>query len=122
MKKKKIINIAEKNELCELLFDKKDYSFTIKSELRNITNDLEEDLEISKIVKNYEYIIEEEFKCKIGTLYSSIDARFEVVRSKCTSLGNLLCDLARIYSNTDVCIINSGTLRIDNIIEEGEIT
>ena len=105
-----------------MFFDKKDYAFSLNSELYYITKNLEEDLEVKEIVKYYQEIIKEEFKIKIGHIYKPIDARFEIVRSTGSAIGNFICDVTKMYSNSDICFINSGTLRIDNIIEEGTLT
>jgi hypothetical protein len=114
--------ISDKKEKCFLFFEKKDYYFSIDNELFYITKDLEEDLEVRKIVNEFQEVIKEEFKTKIGNIYKPINAKFDIVRSTCSSIGNFICDVTRIFSNTDICLINSGTLRIDGMIEQGILT
>ena len=114
--------IADDKENCKLFFDKEDYSFCLENELHYITKNLEEDLETKEIVGKYQEIIKEEFKTKIGHIYKPVDARFDVVRSTSSSIGNFICDVTRIFSNTEVCIMNSGTLRLDAVMEQGVLT
>lgn len=122
------INLASKNfvsknkENCCLFFNKKDYSFSLQNELYYINKDIPEDSETKDVVKKFQEVIKEEFKIKIGNIYKPIDARFDVVRSTSSSIGNFICDVVKIFSNTEICIMNSGTLRIDAIIDKGVLT
>lgn len=114
--------ISDNKEKCFLFFDKERYSFSLDNELYYITKDLEEDMEIKDILSKFQEIIKEEFKAKIGYIYKPINAKFDIVRSTSSSIGNFVCDVTRIFSNTDVCIMNSGTLRLDGMIEQGVLT
>jgi len=114
--------ISENREVCHLYFDKNNYGFSLNSELFNVTKNLEEDEDIKGIVNKYQEIIKEEFKNKVIKIYKSIDAKFNIVRSTGSSIGNFICDVTRIFTNTDICLMNSGTLRIDGIIEQGVLT
>ena len=44
----------------------------------------------------------------IGYTLTDLDGRFEVVRTAESNLGNLVCDLIRKATGTDVVIINGG--------------
>lgn len=114
--------ISSNKENCRIFFDKKDYSYSLENQLYYITKNLEEDLETKEIVKKFQEITKEEFKIKIGHIYKPVDARFDVVRSTGSSIGNFICDVVKIFSNTEVCLMNSGTLRLDAVIEQGVIT
>jgi 5'-nucleotidase len=114
---KKLENINEKN--IYITNDK--YIINVKTELIQIVKEIEEDEVILKHWKDIEVTIEEKFKQIIGYLHNSVDARFDVVRCMNTSISNFIADLMRIYMDTDIAILNSGSLRIDSVINEGEI-
>ncbi|KAH7906966.1 Metallo-dependent phosphatase [Hygrophoropsis aurantiaca] len=52
----------------------------------------------------------------------SLDGRSSIVRNTETNLGNLLADAVRAYYETDIAFVNSGSIRCDRIISEGELT
>lgn len=114
--------VSDTKENCSLFFDKKDYGFHLENELHYVTKNLEEDLETKEIIRTYQEIIKEEFKTKIGHIFKPVDARFDIVRSTSSSIGNFICDVTRIFSNTEICLMNSGTLRLDAVIEQGVLT
>jgi hypothetical protein len=62
------------------------------------------------------------FKQVIAYLQIKIDAKFTTVRSQSCPISNFIADLCTIYMNTDLGLYNSGTLRIDSEINEGEFT
>ena len=51
-----------------------------------------------------------------------LDCRTSAVRMRETNLGNMLADTVRAYYNTDIALINSGSLRCDRVIDAGVIT
>jgi 2',3'-cyclic-nucleotide 2'-phosphodiesterase (5'-nucleotidase family) len=95
---------------------------SIDSEVMYVTKDVPEDENIAKVVKGYELKTEETFKQVIGYFNTQIDAKFATVRAESTSISNFIADLMRIFMNTDACVINSGSLRMDSVINEGEVT
>jgi 2',3'-cyclic-nucleotide 2'-phosphodiesterase (5'-nucleotidase family) len=115
------IVIEEENKF-ETTLNKPTHILNISSELIRVTSQLKEDEEISSFIKEMEKKTEEQFKQEIGCLAITVDARFNIVRSQSCSISNFVADLIKIYMNTDVCLINSGSLRIDSIIDEGNIT
>ncbi len=112
-------NISDNKENCLLFFDKRNYGFQLNNNLHYITQNIEEDFNTKEIVERYQEIIIEEFKTKIGHIYKPVDARFEVVRSTGSSIGNFICDVTRIFLNTEICLMNTGTLRLDSVVEQG---
>ena len=46
----------------------------------------------------------------IGYTMTDLDGRFEVVRTAESNLGNLVCDLIRQATGTDIVIINGGVV------------
>ena len=55
----------------------------------------------------------------IGWTNCSLEGRFKCVRTQETNLGDLICDIMRINTRADCVILNSGTLRSDDIHEAG---
>lgn len=57
----------------------------------------------------------------IGETAVDLDCRFSSIRTRETNIGNFITDVMRAGLNTDVAIINSGTLRADAVIEAGAL-
>lgn len=57
---------------------------------------------------------------KIGEISVQLDGRFSSIRSKETNLGNLITDIMRYATKTDIALLNSGTLRSDTTHEPGD--
>ncbi len=102
-------------------FDKNDYTILIDTQSIKVTKDLPKNEKINKLAKLLQDQTEQEFKTVIGRLSNTIDARFPSVRTRSLPITNFVCDLLRIYMNTDCSFLNSGTLRIDSDIQEGEL-
>jgi 2',3'-cyclic-nucleotide 2'-phosphodiesterase (5'-nucleotidase family) len=51
-------------------------------------------------------------------LYTNVplDGRLRVIRSQETNLGNLLADAVRAFYDTDVALVNSGSVRCDRVV------
>lgn len=58
----------------------------------------------------------------IATTTFDIDGRDAVNRAKESALGDLVTDAMRIGTGADVAVMNSGTMRIDDILAAGPIT
>ena len=43
------------------------------------------------------------------------------IRTSETNMGDFLADLANLYNETDVAILNSGSIRYDNVVPVGEV-
>lgn len=57
----------------------------------------------------------------VGTAAEPIDARDELQRRRQTRLGNLITDGMRHGTGADVALLNSGTLRLDDLIPAGPV-
>jgi 5'-nucleotidase len=64
---------------------------------------------------------EESMKMVVGFVDCPLDCRFTQIRTEGTNASEFIADIARIAADADICILNSGTLRIDSIISEGPI-
>ena len=97
------------------------YKLNIETDYLQITQHLAEDETVKKFVNLLEAKTEEKFKQVIGHLASTVDVRFSMVRTQSLPISNFISDIVNIFMDTDVTIINSGTLRIDSIIDEGDL-
>jgi 5'-nucleotidase len=101
---------------------KGDVVIGLESELLEVVKALPEDEYVAKVVHEFEMKTEETFKQVIGFLHKPVDAKFATIRSSSTSISNFMADLMRLFMNTDMCLINTGSLRMDSTINEGEVT
>ena len=56
----------------------------------------------------------------IAKMDKDLDSLFPHIRTKETTMGNFVCDVARQKFGADVCVINSGTFRSDQIHPAGD--
>jgi len=104
------------------LIDKQEYSFSIETELIKVQKLLPEDDLIKEFANLINEKTKEKFNTVIGKIATRVDAQFLSVRRNSLPISNFVTDLLRIYMNTDCAILNSGSLRIDSYINEGQIT
>ena len=109
-------------EKMNVFIEKDKYILNVNTKSIQVTKNIEEDEVIKKYAKEIDDKLEEKFKQVIGRLFNEVDARFNIVRYESTSISDFVADLMNIYMDTEVCLINSGSLRIDSIIYPGEIT
>ena len=57
----------------------------------------------------------------VGYAECPLEARFRVIRTQESNYGNFFADLFRYYYDTDIAFLNSGTIRNDIILPEGNI-
>ena len=53
---------------------------------------------------------------------SPIEARFKMIRTQETNLGNMVADIVRTHVGTDLVLINTGSLRADTVFPVGPLT
>lgn len=53
---------------------------------------------------------------------AALEGRTSYIRNSETNLGNLLADAVRAYYNTEIAFVNSGSVRCDRVVSEGELT
>ena len=58
----------------------------------------------------------------LGHFTVDLDGRFCNIRTGETNLGNFICDIMMAACNTDVAVLNSGTLRSDRVHPAGDFT
>lgn len=74
---------------------------------------------MEEIVKYYWKDLEKQMEKISGYTGVDLDARFEKIRTQETNISNFCADALRFMTKSDVCVLNSGSLRIDDIIPEG---
>jgi 5'-nucleotidase len=84
-----------------------------------------DDSDVDKELKMYVDVCMEEYQKNDQTVgYSAVelDTRFSQVRTRETNYGDFVADLARLHFKTDCCVINSGAIRNDALIQAGPLT
>lgn len=108
-------------ELSEITinFSTDDNSREITTQRHEITKDVEEDEQMKQECDKYSVILGEKMEEDLGYMKVDLDGRFSTVRTKESNLGNFICDIMRAATQTDIAILNSGSLRSDTIHNAG---
>jgi 5'-nucleotidase len=85
-----------------------------------IDSSVAEDPTIKAVVQRYLGVLGAEMEKRIGHSNVDLDARFQMIRTQETNIGNFVTDIMRRGTSADVAILNSGTLRADCIIPAGD--
>lgn len=110
-------------------YDKKSKKATIKSELKEINDALQEDTIVGEIVAKWQDILNENIKKIIKnpneiihTATIDLDGRDTPIRSEQTNLGELITkSMSYSFDNqVDCALVNGGSIRIDDVLQ-GEI-
>jgi 5'-nucleotidase/UDP-sugar diphosphatase len=91
-----------------------------RGELIPVMDEIEEDSTIKEIIEDYNKKLSNSLKQVIGTATTYLEGDREKVRNEETNLGDLIADVARSTVNTDIALINSGSIRAS--IDSGDIT
>ena len=86
-----------------------------------ITSDITPDPALTKTLSVHVDKMSAMMKVKIGETAVALDGRFTTIRREESNLGNLVVDIMRESIRADVVVLNSGTLRIDEILQPGKI-
>ncbi|GMH72035.1 hypothetical protein TrST_g2555 [Triparma strigata] len=86
-----------------------------------IDDSVPEDAEMKEVVGQYLGVLGAEMEKKIGHTNVDLEGRFSKVRTQETNLGNFVTDIMRRGTSSDVAILNSGTLRADSVIPQGDL-
>jgi 2',3'-cyclic-nucleotide 2'-phosphodiesterase (5'-nucleotidase family) len=70
------------------------------------------------------YLAQENQKKKepLVAFETEMDANFSRIRSSETEFGNLLADVVKAYTDSEVAIVHAGTMRFDNTVQKGMFT
>ena len=89
-------------------------------EWKMITNrGYDPDPAVKHIVDFYQSKLPSDYNKIIGLVENKLDSYTELVRSKETTMGNLVADVLHAAFNPDIAIINGGTIRGDRSYEAG---
>ncbi len=89
-------------------------------EFISVAEDIQPDAGLKKIIDKYQERIKKYDKI-IGQTKTPLEARSVCMRSHETNTGNLIADLMRKKSKSDLALINGGTFRADKIFSTGLI-
>eukprot|EP00968_Pinguiococcus_pyrenoidosus_P026713 scaffold7328_cov314-Pinguiococcus_pyrenoidosus.AAC.52 len=78
------------------------------------------DARAQEVVDSYAVEVTKRMDKTVGYVATDLDARFATIRNYESNVGNFLCDVVTSAVDCDFCVINSGTLRADQIIPAGE--
>ncbi|CAG0896917.1 unnamed protein product [Cyprideis torosa] len=67
-------------------------------------------------------LVERKMDEVLGEVTIDLEGRFSAVRTQETNLGNFLTDVMVAACNTDCALLNSGTIRVDEVIPRGPFT
>ncbi|MFQ5905192.1 MAG: bifunctional metallophosphatase/5'-nucleotidase, partial [bacterium] len=88
--------------------------------LLSVDNTVSADKEVATLVSDYAARLDKEFDRVVGVASVRLNGDRESVRSRETNLGDLVADVMRLRSGTDLALTNAGGIRAS--IDEGEIT
>lgn len=85
-----------------------------------ITEEIPEDKEAKQMIASYRIKLEEKLKEVVGKAKGRLVGEAEKIRRMETNLGNLVADIMRKAADTEIALVNGGSIR--GSIEEGAIT
>ncbi len=92
------------------------------AEARNlpVTSTVPPDPEVANLVREYARRLDEKTNLVLGEAAQTLEGGNKEIRTRETNLGNLLADLARQHTGTDIALIHAGLVR--NSIPAGPVT
>ncbi|KAL1465097.1 hypothetical protein WDU94_004691 [Cyamophila willieti] len=94
----------------------------VRIEEINVTSQYEPDMSTVEALRPYDSIMEGKLDEELGHFAVELDARFGVIRTQETNMGNWICDVLLAATGTDCVLLNSGTFRSDKIHPPGPFT
>jgi len=99
-----------------------DKQMTTERRLIDVTSQFHEDPELKSALDKFTSVVGEKMDEVVGTLHVPLDGRFSMIRTSETNLGNFICDIMIAATDSDLALLNSGTLRSDRIHPAGPFT
>ncbi|XP_023711596.1 mannosylglucosyl-3-phosphoglycerate phosphatase isoform X2 [Cryptotermes secundus] len=100
-----------------LNFDKT--SVDVNVEEISVTSAFPEDPILKQLLEKYASVMEGKMDEVLGAFSVPLDGRFQSVRTEETNLGNWVCDVILAATGADLVLLNSGTLRSDQVHPAG---
>uniref|UniRef100_A0A8D8ZQ47 Trifunctional nucleotide phosphoesterase protein YfkN n=2 Tax=Cacopsylla melanoneura TaxID=428564 RepID=A0A8D8ZQ47_9HEMI len=94
----------------------------VRIEEINVTSQYEPDMSTIEALQPYSSIMEGKLDEELGHFAVELDARFAVIRTHETNMGNWICDVLLAATGTDCVLLNSGTFRSDKVYDRGPFT
>jgi len=94
---------------------------SIDWEVIEVTKDTAEAPEFSAVTQRYSDLLAQLAKT-VGRTSVPLDARSAEGRTKETNVGNFITDAFRKATNSDVALLNGGSIRADELIPAGQLT
>ncbi|XP_072024736.1 uncharacterized protein [Amphiura filiformis] len=96
------------------------YGNHVEIDKLEVTSEVEEDPHVRDIVEQFKEKVSKEMEGTLGYIEVDLEARFSIIRTQETNLGNFVTDIMLSTTKADVALLNSGTFRTDAIISAGE--
>ncbi len=87
-----------------------------------VTDAIKEDPVVAKIVSDYEQQLNASLGEIVGKTTVALEARAAIVRRSESNLGSFLADVYRTALQSDVALVNSGSIRSDTTYGPGDLT
>jgi 5'-nucleotidase len=88
---------------------------------RDIVSSIPQHTETLELVDKLTAKLKKSLEKPVGWTAAPLDARFSVVRTRESNLGNFTCDIMRAYYKADCAIMAAGTIRGDQIYPPGPV-
>lgn len=105
--------------VVDLNFKKNSVTVDIKK-VEIFSSQFEEDESLQLEIDRYGQVIEGSMDQVLGHFLCDLDGRFSSIRNQETNLGNFFSDIMLTSTHSDLAVLNSGTLRSDQIHSKGD--
>ncbi|CAL4112472.1 unnamed protein product, partial [Meganyctiphanes norvegica] len=85
-----------------------------------VDSQFEPDKQLADALFVFEEMVNKNMDQLLGSFKVELDVRFSSTRTSETNVGNFLCDVMVASTNSDLAILNSGSIRSDRIHSAGE--
>ncbi|CAL4059581.1 unnamed protein product, partial [Meganyctiphanes norvegica] len=85
-----------------------------------VDSKFEPDAEMVEALSHYEEMLNANMEVVLGNCHVELEGREAAVRTEETNLGNFITDVIMASTNSDIALINAGTIRGDRIHKKGD--
>ncbi|CAL4059580.1 unnamed protein product, partial [Meganyctiphanes norvegica] len=107
-------------EFSILTLTLEDSSVSVDIERIEVDSRFEPDAEVEEALSHYEEMLNANMEVILGCAAVELDGRESSVRMQETNLGNFICDVMMAATNSDLALLNAGTIRGDKIHKQGD--
>jgi 5'-nucleotidase len=87
-----------------------------------VSEAIEEDSEVAALVAEWESRLDRELDVVVGSTSEPLNAVAQDVRSGESNLGNLMADVMRRETGSEIAIVNGGSIRSNHVYPAGQLT